>query len=888
MDEVATEQVTNVAGQSSTVTNEVALPRPSRSKAVVFTILVLLSVVINAACGIMSYSLYSGGAILQQIYDYLANHDLSFFVWVAAGVGLLGTVFTIAAYALSFDYRRTGRPIVRLWLLFTSFAVFLSGLLLGAASVQPENVPAILGAGVACLAFPLPILLIERALGRGALRSALRFLESNSPTSARASARTALVLLPGQPACLIAYGLALSAAGRHEQALPYLLYAEQHEDVLSTRTALALADAWETVGNPQKTIHYLDNVPAEAAPPGLLARQVRLWLDNDQHERARAAIAGMSPTDRRPWREEYLQLLVVNRDRDALRALCSEVHADDEPPYERSVGCLKQLLALFPSDIQALLELVNIQKELKNGEAVAALQEEVLRLDEDQAEIRRELVNYYWERGHRADLLRHLNRLLLSGGATTAEKLRLLEETYSEGDFLRVEELVAQEVDLGNNPRALFILASTLTDAGREDDALERLAQAKRIASDDKLLKKIESLHARIRKDQVNKGIVELQQRVALSPGDLDVKFDYLDHLVAARQADRVVVELDDMLHVQPGLLDRVEKEIRVMLSRHGKNRRLMDFLGDIYLRNREYDKAFDLYERRAQGEMDAPEILHAAAQKILELNPHHAPSLQAEMRYYHGTGRGQEALAALDQISESNRPADKAETLRIELDAAEQAGNLQRAIAAGTALLEHTPKDAALMARIARIHIQQEDYDAAISLLQSATELEPDDIQLRRQLRSAVEQKKQRRMAAIKTELAAHPGNRDLMEELGDLYHDFDQLNDAITWYQKAGLNDPERRVPRAKLGYLLARKGLFTDADESLQEADLNPSLSEEEQEKLKNLFFITAQLMEEESETERALNLYRRIFRVDAGYRDVVTHVERLQVSEKKRKS
>src|SRR5690606_22704271 len=106
------------------------------------------------------------------------------------------------------------------------------------------------------------------------------------------------------------------------------------------------------------------------------------------------------------------------------------------------------------------------------------------------------------------------------------------------------------------------------------------------------------------------------------------------------------------------------------------------DFLGDLYLRRHDYDQAFELYERRAQGEMDAPEILHDAAPKILALNPHPAPSLEAELRYYHGVNEGEQALLALDKMPDA---APRGTEIRqMEMDAAEQAGDVQRAIHAG------------------------------------------------------------------------------------------------------------------------------------------------------------------------------------------------------------
>lgn len=861
------------------------LPAHNRKKAGIFTFLVVLSLFVNTACGILTYAIYSGGEILPDLYDYLASRDLPFFMWAAAGVGLLGCLFTLAAYALSFDFRRPGRPVVRLWILLSSFGIFIAGLLLGVMDVSADNVPVVLGVGLACLLVPLPVLLVERAVGRGALNGAQRLLGTNALKSARTSARTALTFLPGTATARVVYGRALSAGGHHREALPYLVFAENQQDETSAETILALADAWEAAGDSEKTIAYLERHHALEHSPETANRLVRLWLDNGQPDKAMDAILAMEVQQRKPWRDELLTLLTERRNGEAMHRLCREIRADDEPPFEHSVDCYKTILSVFPADVQALEELVEVQKELKQHDTVAALQEELLTLQDQRTEVRRELINYYWERGQRENLLRHLNRLLLAGDATTAEKIRILEETFEEGDYLRVEQLLEQEADLGNNPRALFILATTLAEAGREEEALERIAQARRLGPEDpRLGRNLDALAANLRKLQLDKGLSSLEERVQAAPDDLDAKFDYMDHLIAIRAADRVVVQLDDMLQKQPELQERVEKEIRVMLSRHGKNRRLMEYLGDLYLRNRQYDKAFELYERRAQDELDAAEIMHEASQKILALDPQHQASLRSEARYHFDTGNPADALAYLDRLEDDAR--QNAEMLRLEMDAAHRAGERARAVDAGRSLMQLQPEDMELRAPVAQLMADAGQFDEAIHLLQQATEADPENFELRRQLRSTVETMRRQRMDEIKTELESRPRDRDLLEEMGDIHHDFEQLNEAITCYQRAGMNDPERRIPKAKLGYLLARKGLFTEADEALENADLNSNLDEDEQEQLKNLFFTTAQLLEEEDEPARALNLYRAIFRVDAGYKDVVNHIERLQITSKKK--
>src|SRR5690606_10347261 len=152
------------------------------------------------------------------------------------------------------------------------------------------------------------------------------------------------------------------------------------------------------------------------------------------------------------------------------------------------------------------------------------LQEEVVALEENRNDIRRELVDYYWQKGNRTELLRHLNRILLSGQGTVDEKVRFVEETFADGDDLTVSNLVETEPDLANNPRALAILAHALYQGGRVDDALERIAQAKRLGPDERLAQNLDALSAKIRKSVLDTELHDLEARAKISPADLDLK----------------------------------------------------------------------------------------------------------------------------------------------------------------------------------------------------------------------------------------------------------------------------------------------------------------------------------------------------------------------------
>ncbi|HRR32261.1 MAG TPA: hypothetical protein P5557_13295, partial [Candidatus Sumerlaeia bacterium] len=81
------------------------------------------------------------------------------------------------------------------------------------------------------------------------------------------------------------------------------------------------------------------------------------------------------------------------------------------------------------------------------------------------------------------------------------------------------------------------------------------------------------------------------------------------------------------------------------------------------------------------------------------------------------------------------------------------------------------------------------------------------------------------------------------------------------------------------AKLAYCLARRGMLDLAEETLGEIKL--SLSDNpHQEEIKSYFLDTAIQFEKELEHQKALKLYKQIFRVDAGFKDVVARIEKIE--------
>lgn len=859
------------------------LPTPSTKKNAYFQISAIAAIIINFIAGVLNYALLSKGAILESFYDIVVSSNLSMAI---IGLGGLGVALSIIAYLLSFDFRRTKRPIAILYPLFATLIFFIAASLLGSFEIHFEDILLVCGGLAACLLGPFIVFLAEKSIGMGSLKSAESLIAAEKPIPARAAAHTALLFVPNNKSALISYGLGLAGSDKHDIALPYLRFAAENNEKATPNLALALANAYEQTGDKNNAVKYLTQYKDQVSPSSdLTDRLVSLWIDTGEDELAIDAIHSMPNDNRKFWRDKYLGLLLKARDENAAMEVYREVKSEDYAPFAQSLTYLEKILSVFPTNKDALHNIIEVLKGAKNPDHAASRMKELLTLDEKNSEIRRKLIDYFWTREQKEDVIYHLNKLLLLNEATTQEKLVLLEENYSHGDYFRVEELIQSESDLQNNSQALGTLALALFSGERYEEALQKISEAKKNEITPELTKNLDGLAARIRKNILKSELDEFKQKSDENSQNLAMKFDYLDRLLAFGESDKVVWEFESILKSHPDEAGRIEQEIRLMLTRNGKDLRLLDYLGDLYIRDGQYDRAYETFERRATGEMDSEQLLHDGAERILQKQGEHLKSLMAEVQYYKNIRAPHRALSFLDKYikcgGENSREIDE-----LEFTLASDSNNNDRAKLAGLKLVSSENPDPKLLMEIAFINAETKDWSNAIERAEAAVKADPENFNFKKSLKDIVRRSKEERLAEIKEQLQTEPTNRKLLHELGDIYHDFDKLNDAVAAYQKASLNDPDQRIARTKLGYVLVKKEMYSDANEVLKDVDIPTSLSQEEQETLKSLLFTIAKVYEETDNEVNALELYRRIFRVDAGYQGVMEQVEKLQHLDKKK--
>jgi tetratricopeptide (TPR) repeat protein len=182
------------------------------------------------------------------------------------------------------------------------------------------------------------------------------------------------------------------------------------------------------------------------------------------------------------------------------------------------------------------------------------------------------------------------------------------------------------------------------------------------------------------------------------------------------------------------------------------------------------------------------------------------------------------------------------------------------------------------LLLQLIRLYASLKEYDEAFRYLDTAQGIDyyhGEVVKLRRQLDV---ERREFRLAQVTKLLEEDSHRYPIQMEAGDLYSAAGQIKKAITCYQLATRDPQIKNLANAKLALAMCRLRMFDLAEETLDEVSLKTE-DPDEAEQLKALVYEIAELFQEDLETERALKLYKKVFRVDAAFREVVDKIEAL---------
>jgi tetratricopeptide (TPR) repeat protein len=170
-------------------------------------------------------------------------------------------------------------------------------------------------------------------------------------------------------------------------------------------------------------------------------------------------------------------------------------------------------------------------------------------------------------------------------------------------------------------------------------------------------------------------------------------------------------------------------------------------------------------------------------------------------------------------------------------------------------------------------------DYERAYAVFQGAFERFPDHPELLKMERTVADQSKRGRMAALQEREAEDRLTTKEHYEKAELHRQFGQAKQAIVHYQRASEEAGLHDLSIAKMAVCLCERRMFELADETLDPIELSKDRAAMHRD-LKGLFYRVAQVFEEENYRNQSVKYYKRIFRIDASYRDVVRKLEKLE--------
>jgi tetratricopeptide (TPR) repeat protein len=409
------------------------------------------------------------------------------------------------------------------------------------------------------------------------------------------------------------------------------------------------------------------------------------------------------------------------------------------------------------------------------------------------------------------------------------------------------------------------------------DRARSEMAEALRLAPPEKR-EELQILYRKIEGGILNTQIKELRESIEQDPTNVDLRFQLIEKLMANSYLEGVTSEIDTLLYYHPEMKKEIMAFIEDLTLRYERNYLLLDFLADMSLKEGNFDKCMDIYERMSVRSLDQREAMRSCVEKILKIDASYLPAHRKIGDLAH-EAKDLETLIAHYRICFEGDKEMMADRLEPFFDALYETGALEEAERVGLSMTARFPENARLFTKLGRVYLDRGRFVEAISAFEKAKALATDDKETLTLLEETLRREKKRQIDEVLKKLEKEPDNSEYREQAGDLFSFFEDYTEAVKHYQRATQLAPHPDLCKAKLAFSLARRGMMDLAEETLDEVKL--SLTENpDQEGLKSYFYMTAVHFEKELQTQTALKFFKQIFRVDAGYRDVVDRIEKIE--------
>ncbi len=802
--------------------------------------------------------------------------------------GLLGLF--LLAYLLGFDSRRSHRP----YGLMLPVA-FIVGAAMG-VPVQTALHAADMGGYVAGFAVETAGLML---LGGVALAGLLFGFEMANraiwpacaswfdrrrlPALALLCNRVALLFRPSQSSMLRSVALARFRKGVRAGAVETLqaLYDGGNRDPEILEALCKYAG--EEKDRPAR-LRYLRElhtaVPDDEQIRGVLIDEL---IDQDHHGEALRLIEERGIPEEEDALETYAVLLLSERHWDRATDAAHQLGELEGIPFRRSQRLLLDAVAKAPRPTKALNILAAQAERMARRDQKLRWLERSLEADPKQRQVREQLLGIYREMeqtGRLEELLAMTVRENPRDTALQLEYAEVLRQNEKNQEALDELELITSRP--AAPARAFHLKALILHDMQEWDNAAKAAELGLAAGPSPEEHRQLQHLRKQIEKAILSEEVAQLLDEAAREPGDLPLQLAALAKLIEGNHTEKIIALVDRTLTNHPGSRPKVLELLRGCAENPNAGFPILNLLADLLVADGQYPEALEVIQLMGDRSIDKVATIREGTQKILRRSPHHLGTLRLLGDTYLAHGRFTEMIHSyslyLAHGGEESEDIDRA--LAKAYMSLNDFENGRRFI---NQLLDLNPRDIELLEKAIPLALeggQPEDAAEYLKKLELADPRHPDLKRLRERVKMGMGE---RRFAFLQRELEAGKGGAETLEQLGDIARDMGNFGNAITYYQRASRDRENKSLARrctAKLAYCYMKKRLDDLCTETLR--DIHISLEDDPQDlqAIMDILYDIGDMFLDLKMYERAERVFKQLCKIDAGYRDVLTKIEKLR--------
>jgi len=376
-----------------------------------------------------------------------------------------------------------------------------------------------------------------------------------------------------------------------------------------------------------------------------------------------------------------------------------------------------------------------------------------------------------------------------------------------------------------------------LAKAQMQKDPLETIKTAEQVLNSDPHSSAAHKLlaEAALAADLPKTAVLSLEIVVKNSPKDEDAQKSLARAYSEAGQGEKAEMVMAELMRQHPGDLQLAD-ELKDISARktlaEGGYEALSGGTGSYRDILKDKEKAVELEQEHRQIKTEDVAQRHIARLEAeLALEPNNMKKLRSVAELYAQQKDFDRALATYNRIIEKEGAADS---------------SLQKAIAETTIKkFDHA---------VAQLDPQAPDYAEKSAQIKA----ERDNYIL----------------TEVKQRAERYPGDLAIRFELAELLFKAGKYGEAMPEFQKASANPHKRLQAMAYLGQCFAARGMYDIAASQLQSALKEKLVFDDEK---KEMTYALADILEKMRNFDAADELYKQIFQIDMGFKDVTAKVE-----------